>query len=173
MIREFLESVILYQGTKHFIINPNYPEQSLELFFREFNKLVLQIPDYEMIALIEWKKDLLAILRDFDNAACFFAQGRSRLLTPPSQEAKKWIKKLIENLKVQVQNHGEFFLPVMDGEKYLKITEAAKVLGCSRQTVYDVHLKKGLKAIKPTGHKGQQKIAKSELLRYMAQLRSN
>lgn len=57
-------------------------------------------------------------------------------------------------------------------DRILSIPEAASLLGCSRETVYKVHLPHGrLRTIKPTGK--HQKVLYSDLLEYMNKIKQN
>lgn len=54
--------------------------------------------------------------------------------------------------------------------KLLSIPEVSKILGCTRQTVYNKHIPNGLKVIYPTGPKGNKKVLQNELHSYILKL---
>lgn len=57
-----------------------------------------------------------------------------------------------------------------EADELLSIPEIAKHLGCTRQTVYNTHFKNGLKYIQPTGPKGNKKVKRSELEKYLSEM---
>ncbi len=69
------------------------------------------------------------------------------------------------NLKI-VHSSGKTIVP----DQLLSIPQVAKMLGCSRPTVYNKHMQNGLKVIYPTGKRGYKKVKESDFNVYMSKL---
>lgn len=96
IIRDFLECVITKQGEKFFLIDSEKEEESAAEFFRELRRIAVQIPNYEIIVMQEWKTNFLEVLRNLDNAACYIAYERYRFGFPADENSLQWVKKVLK-----------------------------------------------------------------------------
>ena len=77
---------------------------------------------------------------------------------------KKKLKKFLKSA-----DSGKNCPPVVE-DRLLSISDVAEKLKCTRQTVYNKHLKPGLKVLHPTGPRGYKKVRLSDLNEYLRNL---
>lgn len=168
LIMQYIESVVRDQGERWFLINTEDPTFGLEELFSELKNLALKIPDYEISEFMEWKVAFVNALRNLQYSVYFLKTGHYRLYNR-SKEYDVFLQDILSIL--QGKNKQEPEKPIVK-LKLLKITEAAKILNCSRDMIYKVHIKKGLKTVKPASE-SHQKIIENDLMEYIKKLNKN
>lgn len=170
LVDSFFRSLIKDQGERFNFVDPERPEATLLEFFADLKNLFLKASaaDSPTVKQMEWKSLMNGVLISIHNSLFRVVNGHYYLTNGDkadglANEFLQLIKKEEPVRKPEVQK------PEVN-DKLLKITEVADILNCSRQTVYDVHLKNGLKSVKPTGEKGYQKVWRSDLYKYKEQL---
>lgn len=169
IVRYFLLSVLKNQGVRFNFIEPERSEESIVEFFDDLKKLyvkasVLDSPSHEHIY---WKTEMNEYLTAVHNSLFRMYNGRYYLPTGAraDEEAAGYLSLVKKEEKPIVQEP----VRTVQNEKLLKITDAAKILNCSRDMMYKVHLKQGLKTVKATDN-GNQKIKLTDLNEYMENL---
>lgn len=166
LVDGFLRSLITNQAERFHFIDPERPEVTLLEFFADLKSLFLKVSVTESptVKQMQWKKLMNEVLISIHNSLFRVVNGHYYLINgDKADDLVNEYLQLIRKEQPVVQK------PVVN-DKLLKIVEVARILDCSRQTVYDVHLKKGLKSVKPTGVKGNQKVWRTEVYRYMDEI---
>lgn len=170
LVDGFLRSLITDQAERFNFIDPDRPEETLLEFFTDLKSLFLKVSVSESptVKQMQWKKLMNEVLISIHNSLFRVVNGHYYLTN--GDKADGLVNEYLQLIKKEEPvKQPEVQKPVVN-DKLLKITEVADILNCSRQTVYDVHLKNGLKSVKPTGEKGYQKVWRSDLYKYKEQL---
>ena len=149
-----------------------------ENFLFDLKNLVLKIPG------TDYQKQLLRLIVAYHNSAFYWHRARYFLLT---EEPEIIIDDEVNLTKEEIIEADEIVFQYLSiiisgGEKledsenkngsnpnsFLNLTEVGKILGCTRQTVYNVHIKQGLKTVHPNQKSDRgQRVKYSDLMLYM------
>ena len=175
LVKQFLINVLKFKGERFYFVDPEKPEETLFEFFADLKGMYFKfcIRETPTPSHKEWELAINKFLSAIHGSLFKILNGRNYLSGSDKRDDvfAQDLLKLIKPIPVQPVPEKTSQKLVME-EKLLKITEAAVRLGCSRQTVYDVHIKQGLKTVKPTGPTGKQKIKLSDLNEYMEKIKN-
>lgn len=172
LTKDFLKSILKYQAIRFNFIDSERPVDSLVDFFTDlkfsFRKAsVLENPNHEYAY---WKMEMGEYFIGLHNSLFKIQKGHYFIPTgyKADEEAEEFLNIIYKVDGIDPKSTVPNVLRQKETTTLLAIPQVAKILNCTRETVYKVHLKKGLKTVKPTGT--HQKIRSTDLQDYMEQM---